>query len=374
MLFYLHQLTEYFGGLNVFQYVTFRAFGAAITAFLICLLLGKPVIYRLLSLKLGQPIRSQGDLNTIYERHSLKAGTPTMGGALIIFSVCVAGVLWAKPTNPYVWMALGVFTALGLLGFVDDYRKITSKRNKATGDNKGVAGVTKIVVQALLAATVTAFLVHGGTPDTRSAATSVFIPFLKTPLFADLGMWIFFFYALVLVGSSNAVNVTDGLDGLAIGCTITVASVFAIFTYVGGDSKMAAYLLVPYFPGSNELTILCMALAGAGLGFLWFNAHPAQMFMGDTGSLAIGGFLGMVAICCKQEFLLVLAGGVFVLEAGSVVLQVAGFKLTGKRILPMTPLHHTFEKMGWAETKIVARFWILSIVCAVASLATLKLR
>ncbi len=372
MLYYLHLLSDRVSALNVFQYVTFRAFCAAITAFVICLILGKPVIYKLLSLKLGQPIRSQGDLNTIYERHSRKAGTPTMGGVLIIFAVLISSILWARTTNPYVWLALGVFSGLGLLGFVDDYRKVRNRLNKEKGDNKGVSGKTKIAVQLFFAAILTAFLLYG---TSRSGlAGSVFIPFFKVPLVSNIGLWIFFFYSLVIVGASNAVNLTDGLDGLAIGCTICVAGVFGILTYVGGDAEKAQYLLVPHFPGSSELTILCLALAGAGLGFLWFNAHPAQMFMGDTGSLAIGGFLGVVAICCKQEFLLVLAGGVFVLETGSVILQVAGFKLTGKRILPMTPLHHTFEKMGWPETKIVTRFWIVSIVCAVASLATLKLR
>ncbi len=372
MLYFLFQLSDRFGPLNVFQYVTFRAFGAAITAFLICLLLGRPLIYRLLSLKFGQPIRSEGDLNTIYERHSRKAGTPTMGGALIICAVLVSSILWARTTNPYVWLVLGVFAAHGLLGFVDDYRKVTNRVNQQNGDNKGVSARTKLLVQGILAAAVTVFLVHGTPPGSMS--TALYAPFFKNPLIVNAGMWMFFFYALVIVGASNAVNLTDGLDGLAIGCTITVSAVYAIFSYIVGNSKLAAYLLVPHFPGSDELAVLCLAMAGAGLGFLWFNAHPAQMFMGDTGSLAIGGFFGTVAICCKQELLLVLTGGVFVLEAGSVILQVASFKLTGKRILPMAPLHHTFEKMRWDENVIVTRFWILSIVCAVASLATLKLR
>ncbi len=372
MLYYLSQFSEKFSGLNVFQYITFRAFGAAITAFLLCLLLGRRVIFKLVSLKFGQPIRSQGDLNTIYDRHSRKSGTPTMGGVLIIFSVILSGVLWARPTNPYVWLVLGSMVALGALGFVDDFRKVTSARNASNGDNKGVSARAKLLAQFALAAAVTAFFVYGQSPAPLGQA--IFVPFVKAPIVSNLGFWIFIFYGLFIAGFSNAVNLTDGLDGLAIGCTVSVAAVYAIFTYVAGDFRLATYLLVPHFAGSGELTVLCLALAGASLGFLWFNAHPAEVFMGDTGSLAIGGFFGVVAICCKQEIPLFLVGGVFVLEAASVILQVAVFKLTGRRLFPMTPLHHTFEKIGWDETKIVTRFWILSIVFAVAGLSTLKLR
>lgn len=372
MLYYLSLFSERIAGTNVFQYITFRALGAAITAFLLCLLLGRRVIFHLVSLKLGQTIRSQGDLNTIYERHSQKAGTPTMGGVLIIFSVLVSGVLWARPTNPYVWLVLGSTVALGALGFVDDYRKVTSRRNLASGDNKGVSARAKLLAQFAVGAVVTAFFVYGQTPTPLGQA--IFLPFVKAPIFSDLGFLIFIFYGLFIAGFSNAVNLTDGLDGLAIGCTVSVAAVYAIFAYVAGDLRLATYLLVPHFVGSGELAVLCLALAGAGLGFLWFNAHPAQMFMGDTGSLAIGGFFGVVAICCKQEIPLFLVGGVFVLEAASVIIQVVSFKLTGKRPFPMTPLHHTFEKMGWDENKIVTRFWILSIVFGVAGLTTLKLR
>ena len=372
MLYYLHEWSERIGLLNVFQYITFRAFAAAITAFLICLACGKWLIFRLVSLKFGQPIRSQGDLNTLYDRHSRKAGTPTMGGLLIIFAVVVAGVLWARPTNPYVWLALGSIVGLGALGFADDYIKVRSRRNRTTQDNKGVSGVTKLAVQFALAAILTWFFLYGKNP--HPLAQAIFIPTVKAPLVQNIGIWILIFYALVIMGTSNAVNVTDGLDGLAVGCTVSTATVFAIFSYIVGDAKLSEYLLIPFFPGASELTVLCMALAGAGLGFLWFNAHPAQVFMGDTGSLAIGGFLAVVAICCKQEVLIIIAGGVFFMEILSVLIQVLGFKLTGKRIFPMTPLHHTFEKRGWSETQIVVRFWILSIVCAVLAVATLKVR
>ena len=372
MLYYLSFLSEKLGPLNVFQYITFRAFGAAITAFLLCLLLGRWMIFRLVSLKFGQPIRSQGDLNTIYERHSRKSGTPTMGGVLIIFCVVLSSVLWARPTNPYVWLVLASTVALGTLGFVDDYRKVTNRKNKAGGDNKGVSARAKLLAQFAVGAAVTAFFVYGQPPTPLGQA--IFVPFAKAPVVSNLGFWIFIFYGLFIAGFSNAVNLTDGLDGLAIGCTVSVAAVYAIFAYVAGDLRLATYLLVPHFIGSGELAVLCLALGGAGLGFLWFNAHPAEVFMGDTGSLAIGGFFGVVAICCKQEIPLFLVGGVFVLEAASVIIQVAAFKLTGKRPFPMTPLHHTFEKMGWEENIIVTRFWILSIVFAVAGLATLKLR
>jgi phospho-N-acetylmuramoyl-pentapeptide-transferase len=370
MFFYLYELRRFFSPLNVFYYITFRALGAALTSFLICLVLGKPVIRKLISLKFGQPVRTREEVNKLYELHGRKAGTPTMGGILIIASVITSSLLWAKWENPVVWLAIATIAYLGGLGFWDDYLKIT-KRNSA-----GISSRTKLVAQGLLAAGLVTYFLYG--PKNALLEPAIYVPFRKGPVVANLGMYYgviaFLFYAAVIVGCSNAVNLTDGLDGLAIGCTITVTLTYAAIAYATGNIKAATYLEIPFFPGCGELAVLCLALAGAGLGFLWFNAHPAQVFMGDTGSLAIGGFLAVVAICCKQEILLILVGGVFVMEAASVMLQVASFKLTGKRIFLMSPLHHHFELIGWKENTVIVRFWILSIAFAVLGLATLKLR
>ncbi len=366
MMYFLHRLTEHFRGFNVFQYVTFRAVLAAITAFALCLLFGNYVIRQLVSLKIGQPIRTAAEVRRLAELHGGKQGTPTMGGVLIIGAVLLASFLWARPDNPFVWLALAGTVFLGGLGFVDDYLKVTKR------ESDGISGRWKLVAQIFFAGIVTAvFLLN---PRIEVQARSLYLPFFKVPVLVNMGAFTFFFFALVIVGASNAVNLTDGLDGLAIGCTITVAFAYALLSYVGGNFRIAEYLQVPFYPYTGELAVICAALVGAGLGFLWFNCHPAKVFMGDTGSLAIGGLIGVVAICCKQELLLVVVGGVFVIEAISVILQVLSFKLTGKRLFAMSPLHHHFELSGWKENTVIVRFWILSIVFAVLGLATLKLR
>ena len=365
-MYYLSMLSRYFGPLRVFEYSTFRGLAAALTAFLISFLFGKQVIRKLISLKFGQPVRTREEVNLLFETHGRKKGTPTMGGVLIIFSVVVAALFWARPTNPPVWLAIFTIVYLGALGFIDDYLKVIKK------NSKGVSGRVKLIAQFILAAVVVTLFLHG--PRNAMFATQFFVPFVKRPLIENMGLFALVFYGLVIVGCSNAVNLTDGLDGLAAGCTVTVAGAYAILAFASSNIRVAEYLQIPFFPGSGELTVLCSAMVGAGLGFLWFNAHPAQVFMGDTGSLAIGGFIAVIAICCKQELLLILVGGVFVMEAVSVIIQVASFKLTGKRVFAMSPLHHHFELSGWKETTVVVRFWIISIICAVFGLATLKLR
>ena len=368
MMFYLSMLSRYrpYGPLRVFEYSTFRGLAAALTAFLISFLFGKRVIRKLISLKFGQPVRTREEVNLLFETHGRKKGTPTMGGVLIIGSVVIAALLWAKPTNPPVWLAIFTIIYLGALGFIDDYLKVI-KKNSA-----GISGRIKLLAQFVLAAGVAILFIYG--PRNAMFTTQFFVPFVKRPLVENLGLFAILFYGLVIVGCSNAVNLTDGLDGLAAGCTVTVAGAYAILAFASSNIRVAEYLQIPFFPGSGELTVLCSAMVGAGLGFLWFNSHPAQVFMGDTGSLAIGGFIAVIAICCKQELLLVLVGGVFVMEAVSVIIQVASFKLTGKRVFAMSPLHHHFELIGWKETTVVVRFWIISIICAVFGLATLKLR
>ena len=366
MMFYLHRLSEQFKGFNVFNYVTFRAVIAAITAFALSLLFGNFVIRKLISLKIGQPIRTANEVRHLAELHGAKEGTPTMGGVLVIGAVFISCLFWARPDNPFVWLALFSMIYLGALGFVDDYLKVTKRKSD------GISGRLKLMFQLILAAIVTAFFLLN--PKIEVQARSLYLPFFKAPVIANLGFFTFFFFALVIVGSSNAVNLTDGLDGLAIGCTITVAFAYTLLAYAGGNFRIAEYLQVPFYPFTGELAVVCSALVGAGLGFLWFNCHPAKLFMGDTGSLAIGGIIGVVAICCKQELLLMVVGGVFVIEAISVILQVLSFRLTGKRIFAMSPIHHHFELRGWKENTVIVRFWILSAIFALLGLATLKLR
>ena len=352
--------------MNVFRYITFRAIAAALTAFLLCLIFGNLVIRKLVSLKLGQPIRTKEEVHKLAELHGGKRGTPTMGGVLLLGAVLVSTLLWARPGNSFVWIALFSMIWLGVIGFIDDYLKVTKKKSD------GLPGRLKLVAQFLLAGIVTLFFTLN--PATEVQARELFVPFYKEPIIANLGWLTFIFFALVIVGTSNAVNLTDGLDGLATGCTITAAFAYAILSYAAGNLKIATYLQIPFYPQAGELTVLCMALVGAGMGFLWFNCHPAKVFMGDTGSLAIGGVLGVVAICTKQELLLLVVGGIFVIEALSVILQVLSFKLTGKRIFRMSPIHHHFELLGWKENTVIVRFWILSILFAFLGLATLKLR
>ena len=366
MMYYLHRLSDQFIGFNVFFYVTFRAVAAAVTAFLVTLIFGNFVIRSLIALKLGQPIRAAAEVHRLAELHGGKQGTPTMGGVLVIGAVFVSSLIWARLDNRFVWLVLFSMIYLGALGFADDYLKITKKKSD------GISGRLKLIFQIALAGIITGVFLSS--PLLEVQARSLYVPFFKAPVIANMSWFTFVFFALVIVGSSNAVNLTDGLDGLAIGCTITVAFGYALLSYAAGNFRIAEYLQVPFYPFAGELTVVCSALVGAGLGFLWFNCHPAKVFMGDTGSLAIGGMIGVVAICCKQELLLIVVGGMFVIEAVSVILQVMSFKLTGRRIFVMSPLHHHFELTGWKENTVIVRFWILSIIFVLLGLATLKLR
>jgi phospho-N-acetylmuramoyl-pentapeptide-transferase len=367
MLFYLYHFSSDFIGFNVFRYETFRAMAAALTALLLSLAMGPKTITVLMRLKLGQPLRQKSEVRELADLHSAKKGTPTMGGILILFTVAISVLLWCDLTNKLIWLVLGSMLYLGLIGFADDYEKVAKK------NSKGIRGWQKMAAQGLLAIFVFEYLYLAA--DYSGAYNTVYIPFLKAPLVVSMApILMVIFFGLVITGTSNAVNLTDGLDGLAIGCSISVALTYAIFCYLAGNVKLATYLFLPFVSGAGELAVFCAAMVGSGLGFLWFNCHPARVFMGDTGSLALGGVLGVIAICVHQELALVLAGGVFVMEAGSVLLQVASFKLTGKRIFAMSPLHHHFELKGWDESTVTVRFWIMSLIASMAALATLKLR
>jgi phospho-N-acetylmuramoyl-pentapeptide-transferase len=366
MMYYLHNLSEEIKGFNVFSYVTFRAIAAAVTAFILSLAFGNFVIRKLISLKIGQPIRTAEEVHRLAELHSAKQGVPTMGGVLVIGAVFLSSVLWARPDNRFVWLALFSMVYLGALGFADDYLKVTKKKSA------GISGRLKLLFQIILAGIVTTVFLTN--PLIEVQARMLYLPFFKIPVITNMGWFTLIFFAFVIVGSSNAVNLTDGLDGLAIGCTITVAFTYALLSYAAGNFRIAEYLQVPFYSYAGELAVVCSALVGAGLGFLWFNCHPAKVIMGDTGALAIGGVIGVIGICCKQELLLAVVGGVFVIEAASVILQVLSFRLTGKRIFAMSPIHHHFELTGWKENTVIVRFWILSAIFALLGLATLKLR
>ncbi len=359
--YFLVPLSDRIGVFNVFRYITFRAGGALMTALLIAFVFG-PAMIRWLRLRQGkgQPIRTDGPQRHIIE----KQGTPTMGGLLILISTIVATLLWADLTDTYVWLVLFVTVSFGVLGFADDYVKVT-KRTSA-----GVAGRMKLFVQIAVAITVSYAVMKLEEP---SLSGILEFPFLKT-LALPLGWGFLFFGALVIVGASNAVNLTDGLDGLAIVPVIIAAMTFALIAYLVGNVKFADYLELHYVAGTGELAVFLAALIGGGLGFLWYNAPPAQVFMGDTGSLSLGGALGAVAVACKHEIVLAIVGGLFVMEAVSVIVQVASFKLTGKRFFRMAPIHHHFEQLGWKEPTIVIRFWIIAVVLALVGLSTLKLR
>ena len=359
MLYHLlYPLHDQISFLNVFRYITFRTIYASLTAFLICFLLGPWVIRKLRTLQIGQYIRKDGP-----ETHFDKAGTPTMGGILIIFSITVSTLLWNDLANHYIWIVLLVAVGNGAIGFIDDYLMQVKKRSKGLGVRM------KFSLQIALAL-LTGYLVYM-TPD---FSTQVTIPFFKN-LAPDLGVGYILFAALVIVGTSNAVNLTDGLDGLAAGPVLIAAVTYIVFAYVAGHARIAEYLQINHVPGSGELAIFCGSLAGATLGFLWFNTYPAQIFMGDVGSLSLGGMLGVVAVITKQEILLVIVGGLFVIEALSVIFQVSFFKVTnGRRIFKMAPLHHHFELKGWPEPKVIVRFWIISIALALLSMSTLKMR
>jgi len=355
LLYPLHNL---FGGFNVFRYITFRCIGAIVTGFLLALVIGPHFIRLVQRMQLGQVVREDGP-----ESHFSKRGVPTMGGMLIIASVVISTLLWVDLTNPFVWLILAITVWFGAIGGIDDWRKIKKK------NSKGLSAKAKMALQILGVVVVGAVLLNRPGFD-----TSLSFPFLKD-VKPDLGVFYIVFMVLVVAGASNAVNLTDGLDGLAIGPTVVTSGVYLLFAYLAGHAGLAAYLQIPFVPGAGEVTVFCGALAGASLGFLWFNAYPAQVFMGDVGSLAIGGALGVVAVIIKQEILLVLVGGIFVMEAISVILQVGYFKISGgKRIFLMAPFHHHFEKKGWVEPKVVVRFWIVSIILGLMALATLKLR
>ena len=354
-------LSEQFIALNVFRYITFRTGGAIITALIISFIIG-PVMIDLLKSrqKGGQPIRSDGP-----EGHLLKKkGTPTMGGLMILVAIAIATLLWADLSNAFIWAVLGVTIAFGAIGFLDDYLKVIAH------SPNGLAGKLKFFLQMCISV-VAILWVMGHLPS--ALTTSLAVPFLKNVLL-EFG-WVFIPMAmLVIVGASNAVNLTDGLDGLAIVPVMIATGVFALIAYLVGNAVFSSYLQIHYVPGSGELSVFCGALIGSGLGFLWFNAPPARVFMGDTGSLALGAALGMISVITKHELVLAIVGGLFVLETISVAVQVISFKLTGKRVFAMAPLHHHFEKKGWAESTIVIRFWIIAAILALAGLATLKLR
>jgi len=377
MLYYLlyHVLQHYFKPLNVFRYITVRTAYASLTALFLTLVLGPWVVRKLREMQVGQFIREEGP-----ERHQAKAGTPTMGGVLIVIATVVPTLLWADLANAYVLLALFAMLAFAAIGFADDYSKIVHR------DNRGLAGRTKLLLQILVSVCTGVILLLLTAYGVYS--TQLMMPFFKRfrpdlvihSLLPSHYLWpaaylpFLIFIVLVIVGSSNAVNLTDGLDGLAIGCVVVAAGALTVITYISSHARFATYLDIQYIPHVGELTILCGALVGASMGFLWYNAHPAEVFMGDVGSLALGGTIGVVAVIIKQEVLLFFVGGVFVLEALSVILQVASFRLTGKRILRMAPVHHHFELAGWSESKIIVRFWIVALVFALFSLTTLKLR
>ncbi len=354
---WLYESSDAISALNVFRYITFRTFVSFFTAFLVCWLTGPYFISHLKRKHFGQSIRDDGP-----QTHKKKQGTPTMGGGLILLGLAVPTILWVDLLNPFVWAVLAVTFGFGLIGYWDDWLKVSKK------NTKGVKGKVRLTAEFAIAGAVIAYLMHGG-----HLSPLLTFPFFKELSF-NLGWGYVVFSALVVVGCANAVNLTDGLDGLAIVPVIINAGTLALFAYVAGHAKIAEYLGIPHIPGTGELTVLAGAVMAAGLGFLWFNTYPAQVFMGDVGSLSLGGFLGIVAVISQNELLLVVLGGVFVVEALSVITQVISFKLTGRRVFKMAPIHHHFELKGLDETKIIVRFWIISILLAVLSLATLKLR
>lgn len=377
MLYYLlyHTLQKYFSPLNVFRYITVRTVYASLTGMFLAFVFGPWLIRQLRELQIGQYIREEGP-----QDHKKKAGTPTMGGVLIVLSTAVPTLLWADLSNAFVWLAIFALLAFAAIGFVDDYAKVSKQRNL------GLTSLKKFSLQILVSLVCGIALLILATWSKYS--TQLVLPFFKRvhpdlvihSLMATPHIWplafvpFLFFVSLVIAGSSNAVNLTDGLDGLAIGCTVIAAGALTVLTYVSSNFRWANYLEIQYIPGVGELTVFCGALVGASLGFLWYNAHPAEIFMGDVGSLSLGGTLGLIAVIIKQEVLLFFIGGIFVIEALSVILQVGSFKLRGKRIFRMAPIHHHFELLGWSESKVIVRFWIVALVFALFALTTLKLR
>jgi phospho-N-acetylmuramoyl-pentapeptide-transferase len=360
MLVYLAEyLSQFHSGFNVFQYLTLRAIFGVLTALLISFVVGPGMIRRLGHYQIGQPVRNDGP-----ESHLIKAGTPTMGGALILVAVAIATLLWADLSNRYVWVALLVTLLFGSIGWVDDYRKLVLK------NSEGLPARVKMFWQSLIGLGIALFLyLTAVTP----AETTLIVPFFKE-VAINLGWLYVVLTYFVIVGSSNAVNLTDGLDGLAILPTVLIAGALGIFAYATGNVKFAVYLGIPYIRDASEVVVFCGALVGAGLGFLWFNAYPAMVFMGDVGALALGAALGIVAVLVRQELVFLVMSGVFVMETVSVILQVASYKLTGRRIFRMAPLHHHFELKGWPEPRVIVRFWIITVILVLVGLATLKIR
>jgi phospho-N-acetylmuramoyl-pentapeptide-transferase len=378
MLSYLQFYEDFFGPLRLFQFISIRAIGAGVTALIFGFYLGPKIIHFLKVFGAKQAFRDQDEVGELATLHQNKEKTPTMGGLLICLTVVISVVLWAEP-NVYVVAALSTYLMLTIVGFADDYLKISQK------NSKGLAGRYKLLGQ-FLATGVALFILMGPLSEVLTGTDGkaigsaekmreLWLPFFKDVIVEYMPVLLcFLFFLITLTGSSNAINLTDGLDGLAIGCTVTVALTYAIMAYASGNFLISDYLKISWIPGVGELTVVCSALLGGSLSFLWFNAHPAEMFMGDTGSLAIGGLVGIIALMIHQPFTLIIVGGIFVMEAGSVILQVASFKTRGKRIFRMSPIHHHFELKGWKETKVVIRFWILSLLFALLGLATLKLR
>ncbi len=360
MLLYLTEwLTQYYSGFSVFRYLTLRGILGVLTALIISFLVGPAMIRRLRQYKIGQTVRDDGP-----QSHLSKAGTPTMGGALMLVGIGIATLLWSNLANVYVWVVLLVTLAFGLIGLVDDYKKLVLR------NPRGLAARYKYLWQSVVGL-IAAILLYA-LADTP-AETALLIPYLKD-VSVQLGPWYILLTYLVIVGSSNAVNLTDGLDGLAVMPTVLIAGALGIFGYASGHAHFADYLRIPSVPGVGEVVVFCAALVGAGLGFLWFNAYPAQVFMGDVGALALGAALGVVAVVVRQELVLLIMGGVFVAETLSVMLQVASFKMTGKRIFRMAPLHHHFELQGWPEPRVIVRFWIVTVILVLVGLASLKIR
>ncbi|MDC0601642.1 phospho-N-acetylmuramoyl-pentapeptide-transferase [Aliiglaciecola sp.] len=360
MLIWLAEwLQQYDAGFSVFSYLTLRAILSTLTALLMAVLIGPAMIRWLQTMQIGQTVRNDGP-----QSHLSKSGTPTMGGLLILAAILTSTLLWADLSNRYVWVVLFIVVGYGIIGFVDDYRKVIRK------DAKGLIAKWKYFWQSVIAIAVAVYL-YANSQD--PAETALLVPFFKEVM-PQLGMFFMVVVYFTVVGTSNAVNLTDGLDGLAIVPTILVAGALAIFAYATGNINFSAYLNIPYIPLTSELVIVCTAIVGAGLGFLWFNTYPAQVFMGDVGSLALGGTLGIMAVLVRQEIVLIIMGGVFVIETLSVILQVGSYKLRGQRIFRMAPIHHHYELKGWPEPRVIVRFWIISLILVLIGLATLKLR
>jgi len=361
-LFYhfLYPLYEKFFAFNVFRYITFRSVYATVTALLICFIFAQPIIKKLRQIGIGRQVRKYTP-----SRHEKKAGTPSMGGIIILLSILASIFLWGNLGNPYTILVMVATVGFGIIGFFDDYLKFVKK------SSRGLHGKIKLITQLVVSTAVMLFIYFG--PERGDNTTLLYVPFVNRPVL-DMSYFYIPFGILLLVGTTNAVNLTDGLDGLAIGLLIFVSAAYAGLSYLSGHVKIANYLGIPYIPNSAELTVFCMSLLGAGVGFLWFNAHPAEVFMGDTGSISLGGSIGVISLLIKKEVLLIVVGGVFVVETLSVIIQVFSYKVFGKRVFLMSPIHHHFELKGWSESKIIVRFWIAGLVLALIALSTLKIQ